>query len=80
MVDAQAREAQRAARTIMNKHGLDVSRATISVQHGICHIRGIVGAMAGYKITDVQAEVERVGQFIRQKPGIRQVVVEISLR
>lgn len=74
------RAASKAARTLLTKHGLDISRAQVSVIHGICYIRGIITAMPGYRITDTQAEVERIGQFIRQKPGVRSVVVECSAR
>jgi ribosome maturation factor RimP len=80
MADAHARESQRAARTLLTKHGLDLSRAQVSVAHGVCYVRGIVTPAAGHKIDDVEAECQRVAQFIRQKPGIRQVVLEISVR
>ncbi len=78
MIVSEDRDALRAARTMLCKHGLDISRTDVHVSHGICYIRGQVRAEAGSPIEDVSSEVKRVALLIRQKPGIRNVILELD--
>jgi hypothetical protein len=80
MVDAKERDAQRGARALLAKHDLDISRVEVTVQHGICYVRGVVIPCPGAKITDLDAEIQRVAHLIRQRPGIRNVVLDVVTR
>jgi hypothetical protein len=64
----------------LSRHGIDISRADIRVQKGTCYIRGFVAAMPGAKFADLEAEMQRLAHIVRQKPDVRNVILEISHR
>jgi hypothetical protein len=66
-------------RSILSRRGIDVSRADVRVQNGVAYIRGFVAPMPSANIPDIAIEMEHVAKIIRQKPEIRNVVLEITL-
>ena len=44
--------------------------------HGVLYIRGTVGKVAGSPIQDLAIELEHIRHIMRQKPGIRDVVLD----
>ncbi len=66
-------------RSILARRGIDASRADVRVQNGVAYIRGFVRAMPSSHISDVAIEMEHVAKIIRQKPEIRNVVLEITV-
>lgn len=80
MVDKNDVHALKGVRTIFTRHGIDISRADVRVQKGICTIRGLVRPMPNVVVPDLEAEMMRLANIIRQKPDVRNVVLEISIR
>lgn len=72
------KRALKMVRSILGRRGIDVSRADVRVQRGLCSIRGFVGLVAGSHISNLETEMEQVAHIIRQKPEIRNVVLEVS--
>lgn len=68
------------ARSMFGRRGIDVSRAEVRVMHGVCYIRGPVSAIKGSGVEDVRGECEQVARLLRQKPEIRDVVLDCVYR
>ncbi|HMS54886.1 MAG TPA: hypothetical protein PKA27_05755 [Fimbriimonadaceae bacterium] len=67
-------------RSIFARRGIDTSRADLRVMHGVAYIRGTVTAIRGSGVTDVKAECEIIARVLRQKPEIRDVVLDCTFR
>ncbi|MFN3689656.1 MAG: BON domain-containing protein [Fimbriimonadales bacterium] len=63
----------------INKRHLDTSRLDVQVFHGVVYLRGTVSAVRGHDI-DPKAEMEIIRRILRQRPGIRDVVVDVIFR
>jgi hypothetical protein len=61
------------------KRPIDYSLLDIHVVQGVVYLRGIVRKLRGYD-ADPEQEVETLCRIFRQKPGIRQVVNEVTIR
>lgn len=70
----------RLVRTELSKRGIDTSRADVRVMHGVCYIRGIVDTDPGSTIPDLHTEMEHIRHILRQKPNIRDVVLDCQYR
>lgn len=58
---------------------LDMTRADIRVTHGVCYIRGSISTIRGGP-SDVRAEVELVARILKTRPGIKDVVIDATMR
>ncbi|MFN8219088.1 MAG: hypothetical protein U0S12_03020 [Fimbriimonadales bacterium] len=67
-------------RSTFARRGIDTSRADLRVLHGVAYIRGTIGVVRGSGITDLRAETEHIARILRQKPGIRDVVLDCAYR
>ena len=63
----------------MSKRGIDTAKADVRMMHGVLYIRGIIGKVAGSNIPDLRAEMEHIGRILRQKPEIRDVVIDVNV-
>jgi len=63
----------------INKRHLDTSLMDVHVIHGVVYIRGMVRGIRGHNV-DVKQELEIIRRILRQKPGIRDVVVDAIIR
>jgi hypothetical protein len=70
----------KAARAEMAKRGVDVTLADLRCMHGILYIRGTVKAYRNSNITDIKSEMELIGRVLRQKPEIKDVILECAYR
>jgi hypothetical protein len=68
------------ARQMFSRRGIDLTRADIRVMHGVCYLRGQVSRLKGVEIPDLRAELEVIGKILRQKPEIRDVVIDVTYR
>jgi len=68
----------RLVRTTLTKRGFDTTRADVRVSHGVCYIKGLVSPMKGVSFSDIRIEMEQVRQILRQKQGIRDVMVDCT--
>lgn len=80
MTDHGDVHALKSVRSMLARRGIDISRADVRVQKGICYIRGFVSAMPSAHIADINTEMDQVARLLRTKPEIRSVVVEITSR
>ena len=76
MTDEKDVHGLRMARSELSKRGIDTSRADVRVMHGVCYIKGMVYATPGSDIKDIRLEMEHVRHILRQKPDIRDVVLD----
>jgi hypothetical protein len=76
MTDQKDVHGLRMARSELSKRGIDTSRADIRVMHGVCYIKGIITAAKGSEIKDIKLEMEHLRHILRQKPDIRDVVLD----
>ena len=44
--------------------------------HGICYIKGMITVIAGSSVKDIRMEMEHIRHVLRQKPDIRDVVLD----
>lgn len=63
----------------INKRHLDTSLMDVHVMHGVVYIRGTVRGIRGHNV-DVKQELEIIRRILRQKPGIRDVVIDAIVR
>ena len=66
----------KAARSVLSRRGIDTTKADVRVMHGVLIIRGQVTAVRGSTVKDVRAEMENISKVLRQKPEIRDVVLD----
>ena len=74
------KHANKLARSVMGKRGLDLSMADIRVSHGICYIRGTIQFIKGREGESKEASMGHVIKALRQQAEIRDVVCEYTLR
>lgn len=48
--------------------------------HGTLYVRGTVKAYRGSNVIDVKSEMELIARVLRQKPDIRDVILECMYR
>ncbi|MDM7461851.1 MAG: BON domain-containing protein [bacterium] len=63
----------------ISKRHIDSSRLDVQVFHGVVYLRGTVSGMRGHDI-DIKAEMEVIRRILRQRPGIRDVVLDVIYR
>lgn len=71
--------ATKLARSEFSKRQLDTTALDLRVTHGVCYIRGVVKAVKGGP-PDVRAEVDLISKVLRQRPGIRDVIIDCAFR
>jgi hypothetical protein len=49
------------------------------VFHGVVYLRGTVSGVRGHNV-DPQAEMEIIRRILRQRPGVRDVVIDLIYR
>lgn len=79
MVDQNDFRGQRIARSEFSRRGLDISRADLYVMHGVMYMRGEVGLMPNIHVTDIASEMALVTKILRQRPEIRDIVMEVNV-
>jgi len=66
------------ARTEMSKRGFDLGRSDIQLRRGTITVRGIVSITRGSSINNPQREMDIVGTVLRQRPDIKEVVIDCT--
>ena len=80
MADPNDVQATKAARSECNRRGVDTTLTDIRVMHGIVYFRGTVKALRGSNIHDIKHEMELIARVLRQKPEVRDVVLDCMYR
>lgn len=78
MVDQNDFRGQRVARAEFGRRGLDIARCDVSVLHGVCYVRGEVGALPGATFDSLERQIELMQKVLRQRPEIRDVVLDVK--
>ena len=78
MVDQNDFRGQRIARTEFARRGVDISRADLYVMHGILYMRGEIKPMPKSLILDMNSEMGIITKILRQRPEIRDIVLDIK--
>ncbi len=63
----------------ISKRHIDSSRLDVQVFHGVVYLRGTVSGMRGHDV-DIKAEMELIRRILRQRPGVRDVVLDVIYR
>ncbi len=63
----------------ISKRHLDTSLMDVHVTHGVVYLRGTVSGVRGHDV-DPRHEIEIIRRVLRQRPGIRDVVVDLIFR
>ncbi len=79
MADPKDVAATKMVRQEFSKRNLDTTRADLRVTHGVVYIRGSVGVIKGGP-PDVRSEIETIAKVLRTRPGIRDVIVDCTMR
>ncbi len=81
MADPKDVAGTKAARSFFGRRGIDLTLADIRVMHGVCYLRGTVSAVRGPGApADVKTECEQCARLLKQRPEIRDVVLDCTYR
>ena len=72
--------AMKQVRMILGRRGIDITRADVRVQNGVCHIRGFVSALPTFSLGNMDTELQQAAQIIRQRPEVTNVIIEVAGR
>lgn len=64
------------------KFGVDTTMADLRVTHGVAQVRGSLRAYKGTEASngDLKSTVDNLCKGLRGKPGIKDIVLEVSYR
>ena len=80
MADPMDVAATKLVRKDLGRSGIDLTYADLRVTHGVCYIRGSVSIDKSSGVSDLKTEMERVARIIRQRPGIKDVVLDVRYK
>jgi hypothetical protein len=72
--------ANKMTRSEFGRRGVDMMLAEVQVIHGIVYLRGIVQRTKSGEYDDLKVEVAHIARLLRQKPEVRDVVVDVTYR
>lgn len=78
MVDQNDFRGQRIARAEFARRGFDISRADLYVMHGVLYMRGEIKPIPNAPFNDLPHELNLVAKILRQRPEIRDLVLEVK--
>ena len=73
-------ELTRMVRSQIGRRSVDASLLDIRVSHGTVYLRGVIRTIRTHAEMDLIAEMAHISTVLRQKPGIRDVVWEVTQR
>lgn len=76
MIDEKDVRGLRQARTELSKRGIDIARTDVQLRKGVLTVRGVVTPSPGSNIPDVKIEMDHIARLLRQKPEIREVILD----
>lgn len=62
----------------LNRRSIDASRLDVRVIHGVVYMRGTMGRLRTHPEVDLERESDIIRKILRQKPGIREIIWEVS--
>ena len=67
-------------RSEIGRRYVDSSLLDIRVSHGTVHLGGVIGPLRLHRELDMAKEMAHISTILRSKPGIREVVWEVTIR
>lgn len=78
-VPVEDAEMTRMVRREIGRRYIDSSMLDVRVMHGVVYLRGWVDKLRGHnEQVDLREEVELIHRILLQRPGIRDVVIEVD--
>ncbi|MDO8682741.1 MAG: BON domain-containing protein [Armatimonadota bacterium] len=72
-------EMTRSVRREISRRYIDSTNIDVRVMHGVVYLRGWVDRLRGqYQNIDLKEEMEVIHRILLQRPGIRDVVIEVD--
>ena len=68
----------RMAKREIGRRYIDTTKLDVKAQHGVIFLRGSIGRLRGHDV-DLNHELEVIRLILRQKPGIRDVISDVTL-
>ncbi|MEO7454263.1 MAG: hypothetical protein ABIV13_05820 [Fimbriimonadales bacterium] len=72
-------EAAKTVRKEFARRPIDTSLMMVTTAHGVVRLGGQVKAMRGHQM-DIRSEMALIAKVLKQKPGIRDVVLDCIMR
>jgi len=63
------------ARSMFGKHDIDITMADVRVTYGVCTVAGKLQKLPKTKVEKIETRVQQIASYIKQLPGIREVVL-----
>ena len=70
----------RMVRSQIARRSIDSSLLNVRCSHGIVYLVGVIRVLRTHADMDLQKEMEHISAAIRSKPGVREVVWDVSQR
>lgn len=58
---------------------IDASRLDVKAVHGVVYLRGSIRRLRGHEV-DLDHELQVINRVLRGKPGVRDVVIDVSTK
>jgi hypothetical protein len=69
----------RAVMREISKRPIDSTLLNVHVSHGVVYLRGVARKLRNVE-TDMEQEMQIICRILRQTPGIREVINEVTIR
>jgi len=79
MASADA-EMTKMVRSQIARRSIDASMLNIRCSHGIVYLVGVIKTLRTHPELDLQKEMEHISAGLRSKPGIREIVWDVTQR
>ncbi len=76
---AEDKEMTRMVQREIARRYVDTKGVDVKAIHGVVYLRGVVRPLRGVAV-DVQQEIEIIERILRNKPGVRDVINEMTVR
>ena len=64
----------------IGRRTIDATQLVIQVSGGVVHFGGVLRPLRATGNTDMQQEMNNISTILRQKPGVKEVVWDVTLR
>jgi hypothetical protein len=79
-VPKEDKEAVKKVRSQIGRRYVDASLLTVNVVGGVVHLTGVIAKLRTHPDIELREEMERISHILRQQPGIRDVVWDVTQR
>ena len=77
---AENADATRKVRAEITRRYIDSSLLDVRVIGGVVNLTGVIRKLRTHPHVDLKTEMEHISHILKQKPGIREVVWNVTLR